>query len=178
MVIRRQTLSHDDLVHPEYTHQTSPRKWTTHQSAMNITTDYRGTGYRPSWLYQSSHGTGNITAAEKPYADWIGKKIIYWSGESIGAIGPTFTARIRPDPGEYQRSAILQWNSTEGMSNGPAATYIHEYEIARHLRPNIYRLVFVDDAGNWRTKVDMDYRAGRVNILISPSDTIVGVTFS
>jgi hypothetical protein len=187
-------LSHDDLVHPEYTHQSSPRKWRTSGTAVNVITATRGTGYRPSWLYHASSvgGPSMANMDDRPFGDWIGKKIIYWNGESVpGQKPPTFTARIRPDTTAYVRDVTLNRNSTEGLRVAPvlggASTrhpgavddqYIHEYEIARALRPNIYRIVFVDKSGNWRSKVSVDYSEARANILVDPVDTIVGVIFA
>ncbi len=179
-MLRRQLLSHDDLVHPEYTHQTSPRKWTTHATAVNVISDARGSGYRPSWLYQESHDLSPpILGVPPPFVNWLGKKIIYWTGESVPEW--PLTAREKPNRREDAITNELNWTKgAEQFSAGNsynAPGYIHEYEIARQLRPNIYRIIFTDSAGNWRSKVNVDYSAGRANIFIGPDDTIIRVGF-
>lgn len=139
-MLRRQVLSHDDLVHKEFYHQTSPRKWRTFSSAAN----FGERSYVPSIMY--------LGIPEGVPSEWIGKKIIYWNGESVSS----YVKQVR--------------ESKYGNS-------ISEYDIARKLRPNIYRIIFVDSKGKIRSKIESSYQAGRLNIFVNENDVIVKISY-
>jgi hypothetical protein len=139
--MRRQVLSHDDLVHHEFYHQTTPRKWRTTGSAGFISTNLDTSGSIPSFLYQRNY-------YEPEKSPWIGKKLLYWNGESLDS----YVAQIR------------------AMKYGADA--ISEYEIANAVRPNDYRILFADVNGNWRSNPNISYIAGRLNVIVGPDDVI------
>jgi hypothetical protein len=147
MAVRRQVLSHDDWVHPEFYHQTTPRKWRT----INYP-QMEGSNYVPSLLYQANHGFLKASPSSVEYT-WIGKKLIPWQGESLSSYV------------EQIRAARL------GVDN------ISEYEIAKFARGKIYRIVFVDNNGLFRSKPNVTYQAGRLNIMVGPDDIIRDVGY-
>lgn len=152
MSIRRQLLSNDDLVHSEFYHQTTPRKWRSSGSAVNVSAGTGSTSYAPSILYQSKKGFA-VPAEGSTERTWIGKTLIYWTGESLSS----YVKQIRE----------LKY----GKNN------IGEYEIAQFTRPNIYRILFVDKDGSWRSKPEVSYRAGRLNLIVGPDDIIKAIAY-
>jgi hypothetical protein len=134
-MLRRQVLSHDDLVHKEFYHQTSPRKWRTYGSAKN---------YIPSIMY-----SGIPKGID---SSWVGKKIIYWNGDSV-------------------KSYIRQIRETKYGDS------ISEYDIARYARPNIYRIIFVDNNGIIRSKIETSYQPSRMNIFVNDKDIITKISY-
>ena len=152
MTARRQFLSHDDWVHPEFYHQTTPRKWRTYNYAVNVSAGTGSAGYAPSILYQSGKGFA-VPVEGSTERTWIGKKLIYWTGDSV----LSYVKQIR--------------EAKYGKNN------IGEYEIATFTRPNIYRILFVDEKGNWRSKPEVSYQAGRLNIIVDPNDIIKAVAY-
>lgn len=159
MVSRRQLLSYDDWVHKPFYHQTSPRKWRSYDYSKNVP------DYTPSLLYTGSCGwardgehtcgrAGIMRAANDAPGYWIGKKLIYWQGESLDS----FVQQVR----------LMKFSKENAIS---------EFEIAQFARPNTYRIIFVDNAGIWRSKPDTTYRAGRLNLFIGPDDRIRGVGY-
>jgi len=152
MAARRQVLSHDDWVHPQFYQQTTPRKWRTVNYATNVSTNLDSPGYQSSLFHQQNHGyyTPNKENVE---STWVGKKLLAWEGESVSS----YVQQIRE------------------MKYGAGA--ISEYEIAMFARPRIYRILYVDANGNWRSKPDVSYRAGRLNIMVGPDDVIKSVGY-
>jgi hypothetical protein len=156
--MRRQVLSHDDLVHHEFYHQTTPRKWRTSSGSGFISTNLNTPGYIPSWLWQDNtngQAQRGYFEPEKTTSQhaWIGKKLLYWNGESLDS----YVAQIRQ------------------LKYGPAA--IGEFEIAQFARPNDYRIIFVDKNGNWRSNPNISYQAGRLNVLVGPDDIIQKIAY-
>jgi hypothetical protein len=147
MVLRRQFVSYDDWVHKPFFHQTSPRKWRANQAAQFIP------NYTPSILYTRGHRGVYVPTNDAP-GYWIGKKLLYWQGESLYS---------------YVQQVRLARDARDDA--------ISEFEIAQFTRPNIYRIIFVDEYGVWRSKPDISYRAGRLNIFVGPDDRIRGVGY-
>jgi hypothetical protein len=152
MTARRQVLSFDSLVHPEFYHQTTPRKWRTYNYTTNVSAGTGSSSYAPSILYQSGKGFA-IPAEGSTERTWIGKKLSYWTGDSI----TSYVKQIRE----------LKYG--KGI--------IGEYEIATFARPNIYRILFVDEKGIWKSKPEISYQAGRLNIIVGPDDVIKAVAY-
>jgi len=136
-------LSNDDLVHPEFYHQTSPRKWRSYTSAAT---------YSPSIYNKCGNGCKQPELTPMEHS-WIGKKILYWTGDSIS-------------------SYVKQVRETKYGKNS-----IGEYEIAKYARPNIYRILFLDQDGKIKSKPEVSYRPGRMNILVDTNDIIRGVLY-
>jgi hypothetical protein len=65
MAWRRQVISNDDLVHPAYYHQTTPRKWRPIESTRIIS--------RIAPEIDLAYARNN----------WVGKRLAYWNGESL-----------------------------------------------------------------------------------------------
>src|SRR5271163_3470254 len=119
---RRQVISYDDWVHPEFYHQTSPRKWRSFNASENITTSSEGSGYIPSLFYQWNHGYYS------PPSQWVGKRLLPWQGESISS----YVKQIRQ---------LKYGIGADGIES------VSEYEIALWARPHIYRIIYIDHAG-------------------------------
>jgi hypothetical protein len=150
--MRRQLLSNDDLSHEEFYHLTSPRKWTSVKSAVNASANTGSTSYAPSILYQSGKGFA-IPAPNSTERTWIGKKLLYWMDDSV----TSYVKQIREL--KYGKNSI------------------GEFEIAQFTRPNIYRILFIDYEGRWRSKPEVSYQAGRLNLMVDPDDIIRAVAY-
>jgi hypothetical protein len=148
MALRRQILSFDDWVHTPFYHQTNPSKWRT------INNVQYAPGYQPSrWTVRQFNQYQSPTTVDKPFRDWIGKKLLYWEGESIYSY--------------IQQIRMMKYGENS----------IGEYEIAQFTRPNIYRIIFIDKQGKWRSKPSVEYMAGRLNIFVDPDDVIRNIAY-
>lgn len=138
--MRRQLITFDDTsaLH-KYYHQSTPRKWTTIRSAKN--TD--------SLNYSSSHSFSRPSNPE--IQSWIGKRIIYWNGETVK---------------NYTRN-----------SDNVKPESVNEVRIAALARPWIYRILYVDKKGKLRSKPADDYQPRRMNILVNPDDIITDILY-
>jgi hypothetical protein len=148
---RRQLTTYDDWAHPEYTHQSSPRKWRS-MGASIITGGPKSAGYATTYMSQSRKGFYSPGPGSTEHS-WIGKKILYWNGESVSS----YVTQIR------------------NKKYGPH--HIGEYEISLFSRPNEYRFIYVDREGKWRSKPTDDYQAARMNLLIDPDDIIRRIVY-
>jgi hypothetical protein len=145
---RRQLRAYDDRVHKPFYHQTTPRKWRSFNYAENVSTRAQP-AYRPSLLYG-----GDWDRASQLRQMWVGKKIVYWQGESL----PNYSRRII-------------WGNVDPPG------VVNEFEIASVAQPYIYRIIYVDRLGKWRSKPDISYRAGRLNIMVDQDDIIRDVGY-
>jgi hypothetical protein len=107
--------------------------------------------YTPSILYRNRRSYSPGPGTEEH--SWIGKKLLYWTGDSVCS---------------YVKANRMRSYGKDSIG---------EYEIARFARSGTYRIIFVDDQGNWRSKPEVSYRPGRMNLLVNPRDIIVGVSY-
>jgi hypothetical protein len=110
------------------------------------------------------------------------KPTIYWKG-SRGIFTPTsdkFGARWKGKVFiPYEKDEPWQIAAALKTAGKPFLTssYALEYEIMRTHRPNIYRIIRVGYDGRWLSKFGVEYRPQRLNILLNPTDVIVGIMY-
>jgi hypothetical protein len=152
MALRRQQISYDDWVHKPFYHQTTPRKWRSRSRALNIAANVGSTSYAPTIMYQKSKGFYIPGPGSEEYS-WIGKRILYWTGDSI--------------PSYVKRNRMLHYGKHQ----------IGEYEIALFARAGTYRILFVDNHGRLKSKPEVSYQSARMNIFVDSNDIIRAVAY-
>jgi hypothetical protein len=159
-MMRRHVLSHDDQARHDYKDvnmvMRTPRKWRTYEYS---------TAYQPSVMH-----AGSLVYSAKsgdPAFDWVGKKIVYWNGDSVWDYARQLQSLYDPsDPNGERRGKINK-----------DANVVYEYDIAKFCRPNIYRFIYIDENGKFLSKPETSYRPGRMNLLIDRQDIIRGVQY-
>jgi hypothetical protein len=161
-MLRKPIISHDDWVRNQYNtvnmQMRTPRKMRLYEYSNQFqpTIYYHRQVYRP--------------APDDPESAWLGKILVEWDGESVW------------DYAKYLKSM----NTLEGRAADPngenrfrigkgTKDHVFEFEIAKWVRPNIYRILYVDPVVDqsgkfvkWelKSKPAIEYRPGRMNLYV------------